>query len=331
MNSSTRKKLIREVADADRNINARLSKIQRKTVRSIPEEVEPFYQIGQEEIDNMKVAITVLKQLLEKKTLLVKQFVHQMADYANSKDSIMDIAQIEEVLTAYNSVVAIYMNPKNTQETRSHIQRMFATLDDMVNDLAEGTLNIVSYVKMRSMPNAQLILKAYTLYDMIKEQFDKNNFYQISNDDIKHDLQLKRQQLRQPSRQNYAISQDSEEERPAVVVPYERENEGSVASIPRLGSVSLRSSRSGTRDLPPLEPDSEEDEPERTELTFAVPDKDMNELGDISHDALKRAYKQLNSVRRQNNQQPLGLPVANLDEMSPYELQSLLIPLCCIC
>ena len=52
---------------------------------------------------------------------------------------------------------------------------------------------------MRSMPNAQLILKAYTLYDMIKEQFDKNNFYQISNDDIKHDLQVKKQQLRHPA------------------------------------------------------------------------------------------------------------------------------------
>ncbi len=67
MNSSARKKLIREVADADRNINARVSKIQRKTVRGIPEEIEPFYQIGQEEIDNMKVAMTVLKQLLEKR------------------------------------------------------------------------------------------------------------------------------------------------------------------------------------------------------------------------------------------------------------------------
>ena len=107
MDSSTRKKLIREVADADRNINARLSKIQRKTVRSIPEEVEPFCQIGQEEIDSMKVAITALKQLLEKKALLVKQFVHQIADYANNKDTIMDIAQIEDVLTAYNNVVAM--------------------------------------------------------------------------------------------------------------------------------------------------------------------------------------------------------------------------------
>ncbi len=74
MNSSTRKKPTREVADADRNINARVSKIQRKTVRGIPEEVGPFGQIGQEEIDNMKAATTVLKRLLEKKTLLVKQF-----------------------------------------------------------------------------------------------------------------------------------------------------------------------------------------------------------------------------------------------------------------
>ncbi len=149
MNSSTHKKLIREVADADRNINARVSKIQRKTVRSIPEESEPFYQIGQEEVDNMKVATTVLKQLLERKTLLAKQFVHQMADYADRKEPIMDIAQIEEVLTAYNNVVAIYMNPKNTQETR-YIQRIFATLDDMVSDLAEGTANIASYLLFRS-------------------------------------------------------------------------------------------------------------------------------------------------------------------------------------
>ena len=152
MNSSTHKNM-REVADAGRNTNARLSKIQRKTVRSTPEEVEPFYQIGQGEIDNMKVATTVLKQLLEKKTLLVKQFVHQMADYGNNKGSIVNIAQIEEVLTAYNNVVAIYMNPKNTQETRSHIQRIFATLDDMVSDLAKGTSNIASYVNQCQTPS----------------------------------------------------------------------------------------------------------------------------------------------------------------------------------
>ena len=172
----------------------------------------------------------------------------------------MDIAQTEEIFTAHSNVVAIYMNPKNTQETRSHIQRMFATLDDMVSDLAEGTSNIVSYVKTRSMPNAQLILKAYTLYEMIKEQFDKNNFYQMSNDDIKRDLQVKRQQLRQPSRQNYtdARSQYSDEERSAVIVPYEREIQGSTASIPQLGSISLRSSRSSTRDPPPLEAEPEE-------------------------------------------------------------------------
>ncbi len=192
-----------------------MSKIQRKTGRSIPEETEPFYQIGQGEIDNRKVATTVLKQLLEKKTLLLKQLVHRISEYFNNKEAIMEIAQTEEILTAYDNVVAIYMNPKNTQETRSHIQRMLATLDDMVSDL-------VSYVKMLSMSNAQLMLKAYTLYDMIKEQFDKNNFYQISNDDIKHDLQVKRQQLRQPNRRTYsdARSQDSDEEPPSVIVPY---------------------------------------------------------------------------------------------------------------
>ncbi len=93
MTSSTRKKLIREVADADRNINARLSKIQRKTVRSIPEEVAPFYQIWQEEVDNMKVATTGLKQQLEKKTLMVKQFVHHISEYSNNKEFIMDVSQ----------------------------------------------------------------------------------------------------------------------------------------------------------------------------------------------------------------------------------------------
>ena len=184
----------------------------------------------------MKVATALLKQLLEKKTLLVKQFVHHMADYANNKESIMDIAQIEEVLTAYNSVVAIYMNPKNTQETRSQIQRIFATLDDMVSDLAEGTANIVSYVKMRSMPNAQLVLKAYTLYDMIKEQFDKNNFYQISNDDVKHELQVKKQQMRQPSRRAYSDAGHQYRDEPAISIidPFqyaESQNSESAPSI----------------------------------------------------------------------------------------------------
>ncbi len=132
---------------------------------------------GQDEVDNMKVATTVLKQLLEKKSLLFKQFVHRISEYANSEECIMEIAQTAEILTAYNNVVATCVNPKNTQETSSHIQRIFATLDDMVSDLAKGTANIASYVKMRSMQNAQLMLKAYTLYDMIKEQLRANNVY----------------------------------------------------------------------------------------------------------------------------------------------------------
>ncbi len=88
----------------------------------------------------------MLKQLLEKKTLLVKQSAHHAAEYASRKEYIMEIARKEDIITAYNNVVAIYMNPKNTQETRSHIQRMFATLDDMVSNLAKGTANIVSYM-----------------------------------------------------------------------------------------------------------------------------------------------------------------------------------------
>ena len=238
----------------------------------------------------------------------------------------MDIAQMEEARTAYNNVVAIYMNPKNTQEARSHIQRMFATLDDMVSDLAEGTANIVSYVKMRSMPNAQLMLKAYTLYDMIKEQFDKNKFYQISNDDIKHDLQVKKQQLRQASRQNYARSQDSDEERPAVIVPYEREIQGSTTSIPRLGSVSLRSSRTSTRDLPPLESDTEPPlegpaaaaGPAAAErYRFTVSGKDIDMFGEIRQQAMLRAYKEYTAVQRASGEEELVAPVGkmNFDEL----------------
>ncbi len=131
---------------------------------------------------------------------------------------------------------------------------------------------------------------------------------------------MKKQQLRQPSRQNYSDTR-LDEERPSVIAPYERETQGSTASIPQLGSISLRSSRSSTRDLPPLEA-----EPERTELTFAVPEKDMNELGDISHDALKRAFRQLNIVRRHNNTPPLELPAASINKMTSYEVHSFLIP-----
>ena len=41
---------------------------------------------------------------------------------------------------------------------------------------------------------------------------------------------------------------------------------------------------------------------------------------------MKRAFRQLNIVRRHNNTPPLELPAANIHKMTSYELHSFLIP-----
>ena len=75
MNIENRRKLIREILDSDKNINARVSNIQRQKLLGNVEEVNPYIQINQEDINKMKLYASTLRHVLEKRNLLTNNFL----------------------------------------------------------------------------------------------------------------------------------------------------------------------------------------------------------------------------------------------------------------
>ena len=65
MNISTRRKLINEIKDYERNTNARVADIQKRKILGLNEEVEPYIQLNQEDIRKSEEITHVLKQILE--------------------------------------------------------------------------------------------------------------------------------------------------------------------------------------------------------------------------------------------------------------------------
>ena len=94
-------------------------------IMGMDEEVTPYAQINQEEIDKMGAAAVALRKILEKKVVLG----HQLENEARrgqllSSVRAVELAHAEEPPAAYSNAAAIYLNPRNTRETRSHVAQI---------------------------------------------------------------------------------------------------------------------------------------------------------------------------------------------------------------
>ena len=66
MDMENRKRYIREVLGEDMNMKQRVVDLNRYRVMGIVDEVTPYVQIDQDEINKMRVAAATLSQVLEK-------------------------------------------------------------------------------------------------------------------------------------------------------------------------------------------------------------------------------------------------------------------------
>ena len=67
MNISTRRKLVNEIKDYDKNMNGRVVDMQKRKILGITEAAEPYTQLNERDIRIMEEITSILKQLLEKK------------------------------------------------------------------------------------------------------------------------------------------------------------------------------------------------------------------------------------------------------------------------
>ena len=188
-----RNKLIREVLDSDMNINKKLSSIQKKKLAYNPEDaVHPYLQINDDDIDKMKKSTALLRQILEKKRLIATQYSEHITNNTEAGRYIIELSQTEDVLMAYNDVVRLYLNPRNTQETKSHISRIIVSFEDMISDIVQIINSIVKHLyDNKKLLHFNQLVYALTLYQIIQEQLSKNRFYIIYVNDIKHDYEIR--------------------------------------------------------------------------------------------------------------------------------------------
>ena len=100
MEMENRKRFIREVLDEDMNMKQRVVDLNRYRVMGMVEEVTPYVQIDQVEIEKMRSAAATLSQVLEKKALLANQIRDATDDGKSGNASVIDLAHTEEVLAA---------------------------------------------------------------------------------------------------------------------------------------------------------------------------------------------------------------------------------------
>ena len=186
-----RRRLIKEVLDSDKNINVRVSNIQRQKLLGVTEDVTPYIQLNQSDINKMKLYASALRFVLEKRYLLTNNFLSDIANITQINRYIIETAQTEDVISAYNKVVSIYLNPRNTQETKSYIGRILIAFNEMVHNIAKNLFEILTNIKNRgSQEHIKLIIYSLTLYKIILGQLETGVFHIITNTDMKHEFNI---------------------------------------------------------------------------------------------------------------------------------------------
>ena len=199
MDMENRKRYIREVLDEDMNMKQRVVDLNRYRVMGIVDEVTPYVQIDQDEINKMRVAAATLSQVLEKKALLANQIRSGM-DEDGVNANIIDLAHTEEVISAYNAVVTIYLNPRNTQETRSYISQILTSFEGKVSEIHDNMQDIIANMKTLGRPHVASMIYAFSLFGLLRDQLANSNFHVIYMSDLRVANEL-RQKDTGPSQQ----------------------------------------------------------------------------------------------------------------------------------
>ena len=120
------------------------------------------------------------------------QYSEHITNNTEAGRYIIELSQTEDVLMAYNDVVRLYLNPRNTQETKRHISRIIVSLEDMISDIVQIINSIVKHLyDNKKLTHTYQLVYALTLYQIIQDQLSKGKFYIIHINDIKHDYDIK--------------------------------------------------------------------------------------------------------------------------------------------
>ena len=156
-----------------KNINGRVANMQKQKILGMNETVEPYTQLNEQDIKNMEEITNVFKSLLEKKLVIINKVKDDYSLFTKDDKHLLELSQIETIKSAYNTIVSIYLNPRNTQETRTHIKRILISFEDYIWDITSGLSEIISRLKASRSVHLDSMIRTYALYEIILSQLNK--------------------------------------------------------------------------------------------------------------------------------------------------------------
>ena len=105
------------------------------------------------------------------------------------------IGLTEDVIILYNKIISIYLNPANTQQTKTVILTAIIKIEENITEAESLLLNVLNSNATRNARIATLVFlpsrKAYIVYDLIASQLRSKRFIIISNQDLEsHSIKI---------------------------------------------------------------------------------------------------------------------------------------------
>ena len=144
MMDSTRRQQIAEVLNYDRNLNLQVINLEKKGVEKMGETGALSPLQTQHVLDDTTELINGLMIILDKKRAGVLSLPHYTAAHGKQHtESMDDIANIHEVVDAYNAIVASYLG-NHTVQTK---QMLHSSIRRLLSDVAPITRGLSSMLQ----------------------------------------------------------------------------------------------------------------------------------------------------------------------------------------
>jgi hypothetical protein len=181
MQPEMRRKLVREILDEDKNIQQRVSQIQRK---NIPQEDAKFLrkQLNTDDVQKLNIYAASIRKVLEHKATISKFLLSHSINENTLNKYIIDISSVEELMAMYNYIVNIYRSLGLSQKSRQAMKSIFMSFSFYIDTIIKNMKMALPLLSEN--PNIQSYKNAISFYEIIDGQLKKGVPFEITLDEF---------------------------------------------------------------------------------------------------------------------------------------------------
>jgi hypothetical protein len=170
-----RRKQVNEVLNVWNDVQRQVFQRERTHVADMDLSLLPKKTRDVEAEVNVDAMINNLNQVMEVKMLALERCLS-----AYDEKSFAQVVLVGEVLTAFNAVIRVYSAPALSRASRELILLKLQSLSPHINALVFGCDELTNLLFERA-PDKRIynLIRANTVYRIIKKQIDANNYYVI--------------------------------------------------------------------------------------------------------------------------------------------------------